>query len=204
MQRPISLVWRESGRRSRPNQLVRRRVPGRAVDFRGSTGVPFDPSSQGVVPPSASATGPVHEMASATGYQMVSILLAEDHPVVRNNLVRLLDREADFHMVGDASDGLTALGMAQKLRPDVLITDLVMPGLHGIELVRRLKLESSGTRVVIVSNHVDEPYVRESFRVGASAYVCKDYVATHLVAAVRAVLAGRRYVSPPVQDSGLA
>ena len=131
---------------------------------------------------------------------MVRILLAEDHPETRQLLKRLLAQEPDFHIVADTGDGLEAVRRTLELAPDVLVTDLAMPGMHGLEVTRRVRQRALQTRIVIVSIYADEPYVLDAFRRGALAFVRKDEVGRHLVPAIRAILAGKRYLSPSLAD----
>jgi DNA-binding NarL/FixJ family response regulator len=134
---------------------------------------------------------------------MTDILLADDHHLVRQGLKALLDGERHFRLVGEAGDGIEALKLAERLRPDVLITDLVMPGLNGLEVTRQVMKTVSKTRVVILSMYDNDAYVFEALRNGASAYVLKGSQASDLVKAVREVAAGRRYLSPPLSELSL-
>lgn len=126
----------------------------------------------------------------------VSILLADDHQVVRLGLRALLEAEADFKIVGEASDGLEAKALAERLQPDVLVLDLMMPGLNGMEVTRQTRQLSPRTRVIILSMQANEAYVLEALRNGASGYVLKQSNMAELVQAIRQVLEGRDYLSP--------
>jgi CheY-like chemotaxis protein len=126
------------------------------------------------------------------------IVLADDHPVVRQTLKKLLNQQEDFHLVGESDNGLDTLSLVKRFHPDLLVTDLMMPGMNGLEVTRRVRLSFPATRVVVVSVNADDPYVAGAFRCGASAFVLKTTCGRHLVPAVRAVLAGQRYVSPPL------
>src|SRR5512137_1091904 len=128
---------------------------------------------------------------------MTTILLADDHHIVRQGLRVLLEAQPDFQLVGEAGDGLEAVQLTERLKPDVLIIDLVMPSLNGLEATRQVSQRSPHTRVVILSMHANEAYVLEALRNGAAGYVLKDSSAADLVQAVREVVAGRRYLSPP-------
>jgi CheY-like chemotaxis protein len=128
------------------------------------------------------------------------IVLADDHPVVRQSLKRILNQQADFHLVGETDNGLETLGLVKQWQPDLLVTDLMMPGMNGLEVTRRIRLSFPTTRIVVVSVNGDEPYVAGAFRCGADAFVLKTACGRHLVPAVRAVLAGQRYVSPPLSE----
>ena len=134
---------------------------------------------------------------------MTDILLADDHHLVRQGLKALLDGEPHFRLVGEAGNGLEAVRLAERVRPDVLITDLVMPGLNGLEVTRQVTRSHPRTRVVILSMYADDAYVFEALRNGASAYVLKDSQASDLVKAVREVAAGKRYLSPPLSERSL-
>jgi DNA-binding NarL/FixJ family response regulator len=127
-----------------------------------------------------------------------SILLADDHKIVRQGIRALLEYEPDFEIVGEAGDGAEALALLYKLHPDVLLTDLSMPFHNGIELAAEIRKQKWLTKVVLLSMHCDEPYVVAAFYNGASAYVLKESGVEHAVTAIREALAGRRYVSPPL------
>lgn len=129
---------------------------------------------------------------------MTSIVLAEDHHLVRQGLKLLLEQEKTFRILGEGSDGLEALRLVEELKPEVLILDLMIPRLHGLEVTRQVAQEHPRTRVIILSMHADEPYVMESLRNGAAGYVLKESTASDLVSGIREVMAGRRYLSPPL------
>ena len=134
---------------------------------------------------------------------MITIMLADDHHVVRQGLRALLEAEQDFRVVGEAGDGLEALQMVEQLKPNVLVLDLMMPGLNGLEVARQLNKHSPHTRVVVLSMYSNEAYVLEALGNGASAYVMKDSNSADLSHAVREVAAGRRYLSPPLSDRAI-
>jgi len=134
---------------------------------------------------------------------MTTILLADDHRIVRQGLRALLEAEADFSLVGETGDGLEAIKLAERLQPDVIVLDLMMPGINGLEATRQISDNCPQTRVVILSMHADEAYVLEALRNGASGYVLKDSSADDLVRAVREVEAGRRYLSPPLSERAI-
>jgi two-component system response regulator NreC len=134
---------------------------------------------------------------------VVSILIADDHAVVRLGLRLLLEAEPDFAVVGEVADGLEALLQVQRLRPDVLILDLVMPGLHGVEVIRQVRKRAPKTRVVVLSMHANEAYVVEALRKGASAYVLKGSAGGEVLDAVRAALNGKQFLSPPLSGRAI-
>jgi len=126
------------------------------------------------------------------------IILADDHDVVRRGLQALLESEPDFHIVGEAKDGLEAAELVERLRPDVLVLDVVMPGLSGLEVIRRACRTSPHTRVVVLSMYDTQAYVLEALRAGAGAYVLKRSTSEELIRAIREVVNGQFYVSYPL------
>jgi len=132
-----------------------------------------------------------------------TIMLADDHKIVRQGLRALLEAEPDFHLVGEAGDGLEAVQLAARLCPDVLVLDLMMPGLGGLEVTLQVGKRSPQTRVIILSMHADEAYVLEALRNGAAGYVLKESSADELVQAVREVVAGRRFLSSPLSERAI-
>ncbi|HEY1376095.1 MAG TPA: response regulator transcription factor [Gemmataceae bacterium] len=134
----------------------------------------------------------------------ITVLLADDHAVVREGLRAILGAERDVKLVGEAADGQEALRQAERLKPDVLVLDLLLPGLNGFEVTRQMRRRSPRTRVVVLSIHADPAYVAEAVRAGATGYVAKDAQAVELLAAVRAAAAGERYLGPPLPEAALA
>lgn len=128
----------------------------------------------------------------------VRIFLAEDHHLVRQGTHALLEAESDFVVIGEAEEGVRAMEDTIRLRPDVLITDIVLPNLSGIEVTRAVKRRAPSVQVVALSMYDTESYVVEALRAGATAYVLKKATAKDLVQAVRQVLAGNIYLSPPL------
>lgn len=124
---------------------------------------------------------------------MIKIILADDHQAIRQKLKRLLVQERAWQVSAEAADGLAAVCLVNETQPDVLVTDLALPGLHGLEVVRLVHQQSLCTCIVVVSIHADEPYVRQAFQNGALGYVRKDEVGQHLLPAIRAALAGHHY-----------
>ena len=130
----------------------------------------------------------------------ISIILADDHPVVRRGMQALLESEQDFSIVGVASDGLEAVELTERLKPDVLVLDLMMPGLSGLEVLRILRERSPRTRTVILSMYSSSAFVAQALQNGAVGYVLKECTEENLVRAVREAAAGRRFLSPPVTE----
>ena len=133
----------------------------------------------------------------------IRILLADDHAVVRQGFRMILSAQSDLEIVGEAGNGREAIDLAASLRPDVVVMDVTMPELNGIEATRRLTADNPHVRVVALSMHKDSVYVREILRAGARGYLLKDSVADDLVAAVRAVAGGEGYLSPAVSNAVL-
>jgi two-component system response regulator NreC len=130
----------------------------------------------------------------------ISIVLADDHPVVRRGMRTLLETQADFAVVGEAGDGLETVRLVERLRPNVLVLDLMMPGLSGLEILRTLQQRSPSTRAVVLSMHSSNAFIAEALKNGATAYVLKGSSEEDLVRAVREAAAGRRFLSPPVTE----
>jgi DNA-binding NarL/FixJ family response regulator len=133
----------------------------------------------------------------------IRILLADDHAVVRQGFKMILSAQPDMEIVGEAGNGREAVALAEELKPDVVVMDVAMPELNGIEATRRLAETVPHARVVALSMHKDSVYVREILRAGARGYLLKDSVAGDLVSAIRAVAQGEGYLSPAVSDAVL-
>jgi DNA-binding NarL/FixJ family response regulator len=134
---------------------------------------------------------------------VINTVIADDHQIVRQGLRALLEGEDGCRIVGEAADGLTAIELISKLRPDVAIVDVQLPDLDGLEVARRAQQEAPHTRVVILSMFSDETYVTEALRHGALAYVLKASATSDLVDAVHAVMQGRRFLSAPLNERAL-
>ena len=133
----------------------------------------------------------------------IRILLADDHAVVRQGFKMILNAQADMEIVGEAGNGRQAVDLAEQLRPDVVVMDVAMPELNGIEATRRLASSVPHARVIALSMHKDSVYVREILRAGARGYLLKDSGAADLVAAIHAVASGESYLSPAVSNAVL-
>lgn len=127
---------------------------------------------------------------------MIRLLLADDHTVVRESLVAALRASGDCMVVAEAGDGVSAIAKALATRPDVAIVDISMPGLNGIEVVRRLSEELPKTRVLVLTMHEEEEYVLHVVRAGAAGYLLKHAATAELLAAVRELAAGGVHFGP--------
>jgi len=126
------------------------------------------------------------------------VLLADDHSIVRRGMRSLLDTDASIEVVAEAADGLEALRLCEEHHPDLLILDVAMPKLNGIEVVARAQKMQPAPRAIMLSMHVDESYVMRSIFAGARAYLLKDATDEDLLPAIRAVAAGKSFFSPAV------
>lgn len=128
----------------------------------------------------------------------IRIVLADDHTLMRRGLRLVLEREPDFAIVGEASNGHEAIDLVIRENPDVVILDIAMPLLNGIEAAKRIYDERLKTAVVILSMHSDEGYILKALRAGARSYLLKDSAETDLIHAIRAVCSGKAFFSPAV------
>jgi DNA-binding NarL/FixJ family response regulator len=128
----------------------------------------------------------------------IRVLVVDDHMIVRSGIRHVLESEPGFEVVGEAANATEALSLTAELRPDVVVLDISMPDVSGLELAARLRNTGGGARVLILSMHNNAEYVLESVRAGAHGYLLKDTAATELRTAIRAVCQGESYFSPPV------
>ena len=133
-----------------------------------------------------------------------TIVLADDHQIFRQGLRALIEKQPDFKIVGEAGDGLEAIALVRRLEPDVIVVDVMLPGLNGLEVVRQIKKRDAKTRIVVLSMFADESYVLRGLKNGALAYVLKCAAFEDLVHAIREVMAGRTYLSTPLSEQAMA
>ncbi|MBN1672867.1 MAG: response regulator transcription factor [Kiritimatiellae bacterium] len=126
------------------------------------------------------------------------LLLADDHTIMRQGLKALIEKEAHLCVVAEAGNGAQTVALARRAAPHVVIMDVAMPDLNGIEATRRILRENPNTKVVALSGHANKRFVREMLKAGASAYVLKKRAYEDLVRAIRAVLEGKKYLSPAI------
>ncbi len=139
-----------------------------------------------------------------TSQHKIRILLADDHSVVRQGFSAILRAQADMDVIAEATNGREAVEKARELQPDVIVMDVAMPELNGIEATRRIQEEAPRSRVLALSMHKDAVYVREILRAGARGYLLKDSIDVDFISAVRAVARGDGYISPAVSDAVLS
>jgi len=130
----------------------------------------------------------------------IKIALADDHTIVRNGLRALLEKEADFEVVCEVADGRAAVRCIGESAPDLMLMDVAMPELNGIEATRQLRRDHPEVRVIALSMHSDRRYVVEMLKAGAQGYLLKDCAQDELARAVRAVAGGQSYLSPAISD----
>jgi len=128
----------------------------------------------------------------------IRVLLADDHAVIRAGIRLLLERHPELRVVGEASDGRETLAAVEQHRPDVVVMDLTMPNLNGIEATREILAAHPNVSIVVLSMHSDEAYVLRALKAGARGYVLKDSTETDLITAVKAVSNGKSFFSPAV------
>lgn len=134
---------------------------------------------------------------------MTTIVVADDHAVVRQGLKTLLASEPSFSVVGEASEGLEAVRLTESLKPDVLVCDLMMGGINGLEVTRQVCKRSPKTAVVILSMYGTESYILQALRAGARAYVLKEAPTDDLLRAIHEVLKGHRFLSAPLSEMAI-
>ncbi len=126
----------------------------------------------------------------------IHVVLADDHALVRAGLRMLVEALPDMVVLGEAADGYEAIALVEKYQPHLVLMDIGMPGLNGLEATARITKQWTDVKVVILSMHQDDQYVRQAVKMGASGYLLKDSATTELALAVRAVLRGETYLSP--------
>ncbi len=131
---------------------------------------------------------------------MIRVLIAEDHLMVRAGIRALLEKAGDIHVLGEASNGQEAIEMAEELKPDVLIMDIMMPRMNGIQAAENIRGMKLPTQVLLLSMYADEGFVHQALQCGVKGYVLKSSVSDELLWAVRAVAGGQTYLSSPISE----
>jgi two-component system response regulator NreC len=135
---------------------------------------------------------------------LIKVLLADDHTIVRQGLKLILSSHPDLEVVGEAANGNEVINLAEKLKPDVILMDVAMPELNGIEATRRLHQISPRMKVLVLSMHKEAVYIREILKAGARGYILKDAIDTELVNAIQSVARGDGYISPAISGALLS
>jgi DNA-binding NarL/FixJ family response regulator len=128
------------------------------------------------------------------------IVIAEDHTILREGLRALLSSSSDFEVVGEAEDGREAIRCVEKLKPDLILTDLSMPRMNGMEAIREIKKQSPKTKILVLTVHRTEEYILATLKAGADGYLLKDSTHTELMMAVKNVISGKHYISPGISE----
>lgn len=128
----------------------------------------------------------------------IKVLIADDHAILREGIIALLNRYDDIEVVGEAGDGKQAIERAQELKPDIILMDIAMPGLGGLEATLELRKSCPKSKILVLTQYDNKEYVLRFLRAGASGYVLKKAVGTELVAAIRAVYSGGSFLHPSV------
>jgi DNA-binding NarL/FixJ family response regulator len=131
----------------------------------------------------------------------ISVFLADDHPVVRNGLQLILQAEADINVVGEAADGHEAVRRVEKAKPDVVVMDIAMPGLNGIEATKKIRAACPEARVLILSMHATAEHIYQALQAGAQGYLLKESAGEEVIKAVRALCKGKRYLSEKISET---
>jgi DNA-binding NarL/FixJ family response regulator len=132
-----------------------------------------------------------------------TVIIAEDHTILREGLKSLLSSNPDFEIVAEAGDGREAIRHVEKFKPDLILTDLSMPKMNGMEAIREFKKRSPETKILVLTVHDAEEYILETFKAGADGYVLKDSTHHELVMAIKNVLIGKSYLSPGIAETVL-
>ena len=130
----------------------------------------------------------------------IRIILADDHAVLRHGLSKLLENEKDIEVIAQAKDGYSIINLTEELSPDVVVMDISMPELNGIEATRQIIKHYPSVKVIALSMHSSKNFIMEMFKAGASAYLLKDCEFEELVSAIRTVVTNKKYISPSISD----
>jgi DNA-binding NarL/FixJ family response regulator len=132
--------------------------------------------------------------------EKVRIVIAEDHTILREGLRSLLSSSPNFEIIGEAGDGREAIRQVKKFKPELILTDLSMPRMNGMEAIKEIKRESPATKILVLTVHRAEEYILATFRAGADGYLLKDSTHSELLMAVKKVLSGAHYISPEISE----
>ncbi|MDR5898575.1 UvrY/SirA/GacA family response regulator transcription factor [Halomonas vilamensis] len=129
---------------------------------------------------------------------MINVLIADDHHLVRTSIAHLLNQESDIHIVGEADDGESAVAQSRRLRPDIVLMDIRMPGIGGLEATRRLHRGMEDIRILILTAHMEDNVARKMLEAGATGFLSKGAEPTEMIDAIRQVFHGNRYISQEI------
>ncbi|KJZ07619.1 response regulator [Halomonas denitrificans] len=129
---------------------------------------------------------------------MIRVLVADDHHLVRTSIVHLLNAEKDINVVGEAADGEEAIAQTRRLNPDVVVMDIRMPGIGGLEATRKIRRLTSDIRILVLTAFIEEAFAQRLLEAGAHGFISKGSQHDEMVKAIRAVFAGQRFVSPEI------
>jgi len=132
--------------------------------------------------------------------QKVRIVIAEDHTILREGLKSLLSSNPDFEIIGEAEDGREAIRCVEKFKPDLILMDLSMPRINGLDAIKEIKKRFSETKILVLTVHKTEEYILATLKSGADGYILKDSTHAELVLAVKNVLSGKHYISPGISE----
>jgi len=132
--------------------------------------------------------------------QKVRIVIAEDHTILREGLRSLLSSDPNLEVVGEAEDGREAIQCVERFKPNLILTDLSMPRMNGMEAIKEIKRQSPETKILVLTVHKAEEYILSTFQAGADGYLLKDSTHAELVMAVKKVLSGKHYISPEISE----
>jgi len=132
--------------------------------------------------------------------EIITIVIVDDHEIVRDGLRMLLEKQKDFRVVGEAAEGVSSVRLIEKLKPRILLLDLVMPGFDGLEVMRHVRMRSPKTSVLILSMHCAEEKIAAAMVAGASGYILKASISAEIIPAIRKVISGRTYISPSISN----
>jgi DNA-binding NarL/FixJ family response regulator len=135
--------------------------------------------------------------------QKSRIVIAEDHTILREGLRSLLSSSQDFEIVGEAEDGHMAIQCVEKCKPDLILMDLSMPRMNGMDAIREIKRGFPDTKILVLTVHKTEEYILATFKAGADGYILKDSTHSELMMAIKNILSGKRYISPGISDKVL-
>lgn len=133
-------------------------------------------------------------------FKKIKVMVADDHALIREGIKQIVELEGDIEVIGQAANGEEAIEKAKELQPDIVLLDINMPNLNGIETLRRFKDLGINVKVIIITIHEDREYILETLKIGADGYMLKDSEANSFVEGIRTVYKGRKYIQPRVED----